>query len=101
MAFGINRQELVSWKQEVKKGEKVALLTHFWLDSRFPNSTSVTKAGCADMEKLVDWGRKYGLSPEWIHLDPEYPHFDLFGDWQRQVLKAEKEWKQLKRFNID
>lgn len=101
MAFGISRKELIEWKKEVEKGEKVVLLTHFWLDTRFPDSTSVTKAGCSDLEKLEDWGRQYGLSPKWIHHDPEHPHFDLFGEWQRRILVAEKEWSQIEKFNID
>lgn len=101
MAFGVSKKELVQWKKEVREGEEIVFLTHFWLDKRFPDSTSVTKAGCSDIEKLIDWGKKYGLSEQWIHHDPEYPHFDLFGEIQREVLQIEGKWDQLVRFKLN
>lgn len=60
MAFGVKREELNRWKQAVKRGE-IAFLTHYWLDDRFPGARTVTKAGCADIDKLVQWGAAYGL----------------------------------------
>lgn len=60
MAFGVKREELNRWKQAVKRGE-IAFLTHYWLDDRFPEARTVTKAGCADIDKLVQWGAAYGL----------------------------------------
>lgn len=60
MAFGVKREELNRWKQAVKRGE-IAFLTHYWLDDRFPEAKTVTKAGCADIDKLVQWGVAYGL----------------------------------------
>ncbi|MBB6452803.1 hypothetical protein HNQ94_001249 [Salirhabdus euzebyi] len=99
MAFGVKREELNNWKSEVNKGN-IAFLTHYWLDDRFPNSTSVTKVGCSDMSKLEQWGKRYGLRPEWIHKDEKYPHFDLFGKFQKDILEAEGLEEQLERFNI-
>lgn len=60
MAFGVKREELNRWKQAVKRGE-IAFLTHYWLDDRFPEAKTVTKAGCADIDKLIQWGAAYGL----------------------------------------
>ncbi|GAE24435.1 hypothetical protein JCM9140_362 [Halalkalibacter wakoensis JCM 9140] len=88
MAFGITRQALTEWKQLAGQGE-IAFLTHFWLDERFPTCTSVTKVGCSNVSKLEKWGAKYGLKPEWIHRRDKYPHFDLLGDMQREILKKE------------
>ncbi len=89
MAFGIKRHELAEWKAKIRKGE-IAFLTHYWIDERFPGCKTVTKAGCRDIGKLAEWGRKYGLSPEWIdNRKPEYPHFDLFGMKQEEVLEKE------------
>ncbi|MCY7585802.1 hypothetical protein MH131_18855, partial [Bacillus safensis] len=55
MAFGIKRSDLNAWKTAVHEG-KVAFLTHYWLDDRFPNANTVTKAACQDMKRLVEWG---------------------------------------------
>ena len=63
MAFGISRKELQQWKRDIDNG-KVAFLTHYWMDDRFPNCKTVTKAGCRDLNKLQEWGRKYGLKKE-------------------------------------
>lgn len=97
MAFGIKRDELIRWKQDVASG-RIAFLTHYWLDERFPGCDTVTKAGCGDIEKLAAWGRQYGLQPEWMDLRGRYPHFDLFGSRQREILKAEGLISQLERF---
>ncbi|WP_100010863.1 hypothetical protein [Lentibacillus sediminis] len=99
MAFGVQREELKDWKQKVKGGD-IAFLTHFWLDERFPGCTTVTKVGCNDLKKLKAWGKRYGLREEWIHFDLTYPHFDLFGERQRNILKQENQLEQLKRFNL-
>lgn len=99
MAFGINRQELKDWKDAVASGE-IAFLTHYWLDDRFPNCKTVTKAGCADLEKLIAWGKQYGLKPEWIDMRDDYPHFDLFAKYEREILLAEGYTAQLRRFNL-
>ena len=99
MAFGVKRTELEAWKRKVEGGE-VALLTHYWLDDRFPGCNTVTKAGCSDMDKLMEWGRQYGLHPDWIHRDEKYPHYDLFGERQKKILTAEGQWQQLRRFRI-
>jgi len=89
MAFGIKRDELNRWKDEVARGE-IAFLTHYWLDDRFPDSKTVTKVGCSDLEKLIHWGRKYGLEPEWIDKrKANLPHFDLFGERRDEILKKE------------
>ncbi|MGP7815886.1 hypothetical protein [Niallia sp. 01092] len=89
MAFGINRKELLAWKSQIDKGE-IAFLTHYWLDERFPKSKTVTKVGCSDMEKLINWGKKHGLKEEWIHKRKDgYSHFDLVGEVQTKILTKE------------
>ncbi|WP_409293717.1 hypothetical protein V1498_11325 [Peribacillus sp. SCS-26] len=89
MAFGIKRRDLEEWKRKIDTGE-IAFLTHYWLDERFPDCFTVTKAGCSDIDKLAAWGEQYGLKKEWIHIRKEgYPHFDLLGDRQRRILEAE------------
>lgn len=98
MAFGIKRDELVYWKQQVSN-EQIAILTHYWEDTRFPGCTSVTKIGCANIDKLIAWGHQYKLNPNWIHQHT-YPHFDVFGEKQKEVLENEGMIDQLLRFNI-
>lgn len=89
LAFGIKRSDVLEWKQQIDQGE-IAFLTHYWLDDRFPGCKTVTKVGCQDMERLVEWGRKYDLKKEWIHHRKDgYSHFDLLGERQIEILKAE------------
>lgn len=99
MAFGIDRVELNEWKRQVRAGN-IAFLTHYWQDERFPGANTVTKVGCSNLEKLITWGKQYGLQPEWVHRDRLYPHFDLFGDRQKDILIKEAQWEQLERFNL-
>lgn len=99
MAFGIKREELKAWKKAVQAGE-MAFLTHYWLDDRFPGCKTVTKAGCSDIEKLTQWGKKYGLKKEWIDMRGDYPHFDLFGKHEHDILLNEGLIEQLKRFGL-
>jgi|SRR5690625_924627 len=98
MAFGIDKKELNDWKRKVDRGE-IAILTHYWLDKRFPGCTSVTKVGCSDIIILEQWGKKYHLQPRWIHQN-RYPHFDLFGDRQKEVLIQEGLYQHIDRFNL-
>lgn len=89
MAFGITRQQLIQWKKRIDHGE-IAFLTHYWYDERFPNAKTVTKVGCKDLNRLIQWGEQYGLKKEWIHYRKEgYSHFDLIGDMEKQILKKE------------
>ncbi|KHD86147.1 hypothetical protein [Heyndrickxia ginsengihumi] len=89
MAFGISKQQVKEWKNTINRGE-IAFLTHFWLDERFPNTKSVTKVGCNDLNRLAEWGEKYQLKKEWIHIRKDgYSHFDLLGDKQREILEKE------------
>lgn len=89
MAFGITKKELLDWKERIDKGE-IAFLTHYWLDDRFPACKTVTKVGCNDLQKLMEWGRKYNLKPEWIDKRKDgYSHFDLLGIKQTEILKKE------------
>lgn len=89
MAFGIKRKELNEWKQKIDSGE-IAFLTHYWLDDRFPGFRTVTKVGCNDLEKLAQWGKRYGLKKEWIdHRRDGYSHFDLIGEKQKEILLKE------------
>jgi hypothetical protein len=97
MAFGINRSQLMKWKSEVEAG-RIAFITHFWLDPRFSQEKSVTKVGCSDLQKLTVWGSKYGLKTEWIHERDAYPHFDLIGDKQRDIMEKEGRKEELKKF---
>lgn len=99
MAFGINREELIRWKQRVKSGE-IALLTHYWQDSRFKGCYTVTKAGCNDINKLIDWGIQYDLKKEWIDYHSKYPHFDLFGNIQKNILLKEGYNHHIHRFKL-
>jgi len=99
MAFGITRSELQQWKDKVSSGE-IAFLTHYWIDPRFPNLTTVTKVGCADMDKLVRWCEANGLNPSYIHDREQYPHYDLIGMKQKEILLKECLHEQLVRFHI-
>ncbi len=99
MAFGINREELKQWKEQVRNG-RIAFLTHYWIDDRFPGCDTVTKVGCSDVEKLKAWGRRHGLADEWIDYKASYPHYDLFGKHQREILEREALWDQIERFNL-
>ncbi|MBY0120518.1 hypothetical protein [Bacillus sp. S/N-304-OC-R1] len=97
MAFGIKRQELNDWKKIIDHGG-IAFLTHYWLDDRFPGCKTVTKVGCNDLNKLIAWGKKYGLKPEWIHTRKDgYSHFDLIGERQADILKYEGLTEQIWR----
>lgn len=99
MAFGLKREELKIWKKKVENGN-IAFLTHYWLDDRFPGCNTVTKVGCSDLNKLKQWGRKYNLQGNWIHLDDKHPHFDLFGEKQKSILQYEEQWSQIERFKL-
>ncbi|WP_428908458.1 hypothetical protein [Niallia sp. Krafla_26] len=89
MAFGITRKELLEWKAKIDQGE-IAFLTHYWIDERFPNCKTVTKVGCNDITKLINWGKQYDLKPEWIDQRQNgYSHFDLLGQKQIDILKKE------------
>jgi len=99
MAFGINREELTRWKKAVSAGE-IAFLTHYWLDPRFPGITTVTKVGCNDLSRLTHWCEDNGLPPQYIHNRSTYPHFDLIGPKQPEILRKEGLWDQLERFKM-
>lgn len=99
MAFGINRAELNRWKQAVSSGE-IAFLTHYWIDPRFPGITTVTKVGCSDLSRLRSWCEQNGLPPQYIHNRKPFPHFDLMGPRQPEILRQEGLWEQLERFRM-
>ncbi|QQZ11254.1 hypothetical protein [Heyndrickxia vini] len=100
MAFGITKKQLSKWKQEIDEG-KIAFITHFWLDPRFPKSTSVTKVGCKDLKKLANWGAQFGLQEEWIHHRKDgYSHFDLLGDKQVEILHSEGLADEILKFKL-
>lgn len=89
LAFGIKRKELQLWKKEIDEG-KIAFLTHYWIDDRFPGCNTVTKVGCHDLNKLAAWGEQYGLKREWIHNRKDgYSHFDLIGEREKDILMKE------------
>ncbi|CAM3742069.1 hypothetical protein [Alkalicoccus chagannorensis] len=98
MAFGVTREEVQAWRKAVASGE-IAFLTHFWYDERFPEHPTVTKAACCSRERLEDWGKEYGLRPEWIHEDSHAPHFDLIGSWEYSILKQEGCLEQLQKLH--
>jgi hypothetical protein len=97
MAFGVRREELEAWKRQVAEGN-IAFLTHYWLHPRYPDVTSVTKVGCADLERLRAWAVSHRLPPQYIHHKERYPHYDIFGQAQAQILRREGQWKQLRKF---
>jgi hypothetical protein len=99
MAFGIKREELEEWKRRVSAGQ-IAFLTHYWIHPRVPGITTVTKAGCADTRRLIEWGKAYGLKEEYIDFRVDYPHFDLIGDKQKAILQSEGQWDQIRRFKL-
>ncbi|WP_337101548.1 hypothetical protein [Paenibacillus sp. YIM B09110] len=99
MAFGITRAEMESWKTAVAGGD-IAFLTHYWLDSRFPDMRTVTKVGCSDLAKLSRWCLDNGLNPRYIHNRDPFPHFDLLGAKQRELLLKENKHDQLERFGL-
>jgi hypothetical protein len=100
MAFGIKRAELLAWKASVRD-ENIAFLTHYWYDGRFPQYKTVTKVGCANTQKLIAWGNKYGLEAKWIHDREHFPHFDLLGDKQLKILQAEGKFDHISRFQLE
>ncbi|MBC1484073.1 hypothetical protein HCJ52_07040 [Listeria sp. FSL L7-1485] len=101
MAFGVKRDEMELWKEKASRGE-IAIITHYWLDDRFPDSKTVTKVACSDLKKLQLWGKQYGLAPDWIdNRRKNIPHYDLFGEMQLVVLKREHEWEQIERFHLE
>ncbi|WP_027094240.1 hypothetical protein [Cohnella thermotolerans] len=99
MAFGITRDELNRWKRSVAKGE-IAYLTHYWLEPRFPGIKTVTKVGCSDKERLAAWCKEHGLNPRYIHDRDPFPHFDLIGSKQIEILRRERLFDQLERFKL-
>jgi hypothetical protein len=99
MAFGITRKELQQWKAEVTHG-KLAFLTHYWFDPRFPDIKTVTKVGCSDRNKLTLWCLANGLNPQYIHNRPPFPHFDLMGAKQLEILHKEQLLSHLERFRM-
>ncbi|MCK9857173.1 MULTISPECIES: hypothetical protein [Paenibacillus] len=99
MAFGISRSEVTAWKEAVARGE-IAYLTHYWVDPRFPGMKTVTKVGCSDLDKLALWCRDNGLNPRYIHRRDKYPHFDLLGPKQKEILLRENLHAQLERFHL-
>ncbi|WP_159884647.1 hypothetical protein [Paenibacillus puerhi] len=99
MAFGIRREELMLWKEKVSRGE-IAFLTHYWLDERFPGMTSVTKVGCCDLDRLTAWCASHGLNPAYIHHRPPYPHFDLMGPKQKEILQRQGLDEHIERFGL-
>jgi hypothetical protein len=99
VAFGISREELNNWKEAVARGE-IAFLTHYWLDPRFPDVKTVTKVGCRNLEVLSQWCVSHGLDPRYIHNRPPFPHYDLIGPKQKEILQKERLWDHLERFKL-
>jgi hypothetical protein len=99
MAFGISRTEMNDWKQKVSRGV-IAFLTHYWIDERFPEITTVTKAGCSNITRLRECCFSNGLNPRHIHHRTDFPHFDLIGYKQKEILEKEQLWEQIARFRL-
>lgn len=99
MAFGVTREEMMDWKRRVMNGE-IAFLTHYWHDPRFPHCRTITKVGCANVDKLAEWCFRHGLNPRYIHMRRQFPHFDLLGPRQREILEKERQWEQINRFRL-
>lgn len=100
MAFGIKREELMRWKERVEQGE-IAYLTHYWFEPRFPQYRTVTKVGCSDVGKLTEWCLANGLNPKYIHHRQPFPHFDLIGPKQKEILQREQLWEHVARFGLE
>ncbi|GAB6931343.1 hypothetical protein JCM10914A_53260 [Paenibacillus sp. JCM 10914] len=99
MAFGINREELKHWKKQVAQGD-IAFLTHYWFDKRFPQFNTVTKVGCADIHRLQEWCVANDLNPDYIHYRLPYPHFDLIGPKQTELLRKYELYDHIQRFDL-
>jgi len=99
MAFGVTREQLLRWKEAVSRGE-IAFLTHYWLDARYPGVRTVTKVGCSDLSRLAAWCEANGLPSQYIHRRSRYPHFDLIGPKQAEILRRERMWDELRRFRM-
>ncbi|WNR45320.1 hypothetical protein [Paenibacillus roseipurpureus] len=99
MAFGVSRHELNEWKRKCSEGE-IAFLTHYWVEPRYPEVKTITKVGCCDLERLKAWCSANGLNPAYIHLRDEYPHYDLIGNKQIEILKRENLTDHLLRFKL-
>lgn len=99
MAFGITKQELREWQKAVARGE-IAFLTHYWYDKRFPQYKTVTKVGCSDLILLKQWCIDHGLDPRYIHYRMPYPHFDLIGPKQVELLQAASLDEHVQRFRL-
>ncbi|WP_219835447.1 hypothetical protein [Paenibacillus sp. R14(2021)] len=100
MAFGVKREELERWKARAASGE-IAYITHYWHEPRFKGVKTVTKVGCDDLDKLTAWCLENGLEPKYIHRRQPFPHFDLIGAKQVEILKREGLWEQLSRFKLE
>nr|WP_245247385.1 MULTISPECIES: hypothetical protein [unclassified Paenibacillus] len=90
---------MTQWKEAVTRGE-IAFITHFWLEPRFPGINTVTKVGCTNLERLSEWCATNGLDPRYIHNRDPFPHFDLIGSKQIEILQKERLWDQLERFRL-
>ncbi|MFC7679442.1 hypothetical protein [Paenibacillus sp. GCM10028914] len=99
MAFGISKQELREWKKAVARGE-IAFLTHYWYDARFPQYKTVTKVGCSNLDRLEQWCFDHGLDPKYIHHRMPYPHFDLIGPKQVELLHEARLDNHIQRFRL-
>lgn len=99
MAYGITKEELEQWKARVMQGE-ISYLTHYWVEPRFPHIKTVTKVGCSNIDLLKQWCQKHGLNERFIHFRERYPHFDLMGPKQKEILMKENLWEHIKRFNL-
>jgi hypothetical protein len=99
VAFGITREELNQWKSTVTRGE-MAFLTHYWFDPRFPQFNTVTKVGNANLERLTEWCIANELNPKYIHHRPPFPHYDLIGPKQTEILRKENLTEHLARFKL-
>jgi hypothetical protein len=100
VAFGIDRAELNAWKASVSQG-RTAFLTHYWYDPRFPQFRTVTKVGNADYDRLRQWCVERGLNPAYIHNRSPFPHFDLMGPKQKEILIRENLLHHLERFRMN
>lgn len=99
MAFGISRKELAAWKEAVQKGD-IAFLTHYWYEPRFHGIRTVTKVGCADLSRLAAWCTANGLNPAHIHRRAPFPHFDLIGPKQKEILLKLGLTDHIERFRL-
>lgn len=69
------------WREALERARRgeIAFLDHAWKGQR------ILKVICANRDRLLEWGRQFGLSERHLH-DARVPHFDLRGVYRERFL---------------